>query len=188
MTVNVKGKGSKWRPVIINQEALKSIKQYLRFGEYLDRTQTYNKLFVGYKGEMTRAGVFAILKKLATEIGENDPKCPQVTGRTERTIKKQEAIKEAWLKTNYTNKIYPHSMRHLTAKCLQDLGIDVDTIAQILGHKAEKVTNIYTRRSKEEMASILNDLGEYLKTGKKPGKALENMTKEELLKLLLEKK
>jgi len=160
LTIQVKGKGNKYREVVINQYALKSIKQYLRFGAYTDKTIETGYLFVGKKGRMTRQGVHNILKNLAKNSGI------------------EEEI------------IYPHNFRHLTAVCLSQIGVPLETVAQILGHEIKTTTEIYTFRGAKEIREMMNKLGKYIENGGKldEAKDLKKLSKDDLVKMLLEAK
>lgn len=85
-------------------------------------------LFVGTRGHMTRSGIDKILKKY---------------GRL-ANIKKE--------------KNHAHSYRHQYAKRLIDSGLAIDVVADLCGHGSIETTRIYTRKSKEELLSVIEDL------------------------------
>jgi site-specific recombinase XerD len=157
LIIQVKGKGNKYREVVINHYALKAIKQYLRFGDYTDKTIETGYLFVGKKGRMTRQGVHSILKRLAESSGVEE------------------------------DVVYPHNFRHLTAVCLSQVGIPLETVAQILGHEIKTTTEIYTSRGASEIRGIMDKLGKYIESGGKldEEKNLKKLSKDELINLLL---
>ena len=160
LTIQIKGKGRKYREVVINHYALKSIKQYLRFGEYKENTIKTGYLFVGKKGRMTRQGIHTILKKLA----ENS-----------------DVVEEL---------VYPHNFRHLTAVCLSQLGTPIETVAQVLGHEIKTTTEIYTFRGAKEIRELMNKLGKYIENDGKIDefKSLKKLSKDDLIRMLLESK
>jgi len=53
------------------------------------------------------------------------------------------------------NKIHAHAWRHLFAKTCKDNGIDLDELADILGHKNINTTAIYTKTSMKEKKNKL---------------------------------
>ena len=53
------------------------------------------------------------------------------------------------------NKIHPHAWRHLFAKQCKENGIDLDELADILGHKNINTTAIYTKTSMKEKKNKL---------------------------------
>ena len=53
------------------------------------------------------------------------------------------------------NKIHPHAWRHLFAKQCKNNGIDLDELADILGHKDINTTAIYTKTSMKEKKNKL---------------------------------
>lgn len=56
------------------------------------------------------------------------------------------------------NKIHPHAWRHLFAKQCKAHGIDLDELADILGHNDIRTTAIYTRTSNREKKEKLEKL------------------------------
>lgn len=56
------------------------------------------------------------------------------------------------------NKIHPHAWRHLFAKKCKEIGIDLDELADILGHNDIRTTAIYTKTSNREKKEKLERL------------------------------
>lgn len=56
------------------------------------------------------------------------------------------------------NKIHPHAWRHLFAKKCKEIGIDLDELADILGHNDIRTTAIYTKTSNREKKEKLEKL------------------------------
>ena len=56
------------------------------------------------------------------------------------------------------NKIHPHAWRHLFAKKCKEIGIDLDELADILGHSNINTTALYTKTSNKEKKEKLEKL------------------------------
>ena len=56
------------------------------------------------------------------------------------------------------NKIHAHAWRHLFAKQCKENGIDLDELADILGHKNINTTAIYTKTSMKEKKQKLEKI------------------------------
>ena len=56
------------------------------------------------------------------------------------------------------NKIHPHAWRHLFAKKCKEIGIDLDELADILGHCNINTTALYTKTSNKEKKEKLEKL------------------------------
>ncbi len=56
------------------------------------------------------------------------------------------------------DKIHPHAWRHLFAKKCKEIGIDLDELADILGHSDIRTTAIYTKTSNREKKEKLERL------------------------------
>ncbi|MGL4739360.1 MAG: tyrosine-type recombinase/integrase [Sarcina sp.] len=85
------------------------------------------KLFIGRQGAITRQTVNYILNKYSK------------LGRVSK------------------EKGHPHSFRHLFCKRLAEQGVSIDIIAELAGHENLETTRIYTKRTKNELESVLNN-------------------------------
>lgn len=80
----------------------------------------------------------------------------------ERGALKRNAINKMLLKYQKKtgiskNKMHPHSFRHFYAKYLINKGVGLDVIQTLLGHENINTTAIYTKSSKKELISIINN-------------------------------
>ena len=62
-------------------------------------------------------------------------------------------------------KIHPHAWRHLFAKQCKENGIDLDELADILGHKDINTTAIYTKTSMKEKKNKLERIRYQMSNG-----------------------
>ncbi len=67
-------------------------------------------------------------------------------------------------------KVYPHSMRHLFARCFYKIKKDIAKLADVLGHSSIEITRIYIKstgrehkRQLDSMRLVIGD-GEQKKT------------------------
>ena len=88
----------------------------------------WDYLFVGKRGRLTRSGIDRIIKR----YGE--------------------------LANIKFEKNHCHSYRHQYAKRLADADVKIDVIADLCGHASIETSRLYTRKSKEELLSIIEDL------------------------------
>lgn len=56
------------------------------------------------------------------------------------------------------SKIYPHSFRHMYAKCFLEKNKDIALLADLMGHESIETTRIYLRRTSEEQKSIVDTI------------------------------
>ena len=56
------------------------------------------------------------------------------------------------------NKIYPHSFRHMYAKCFLEHNQDIALLADLMGHESIETTRIYLRRTSEEQQEIVDKI------------------------------
>ncbi|HBI6962465.1 tyrosine-type recombinase/integrase [Clostridium perfringens] len=80
----------------------------------------------------------------------------------ERGALKRNAINKMLLKYQKKTgiskeKMHPHSFRHFYAKYLINKGVGLDVIQTLLGHENINTTAIYTKGSKKEIESIINN-------------------------------
>lgn len=94
-----------------------------------DRHDTlFKPLFTGQRGPINRQTVHNIIKQYARAAG----------------------IKES--------KAHAHSFRHLFCLRLAEMGMDIDTIADLAGHSDINITRIYTRKTTQQLQDAINDL------------------------------
>lgn len=92
------------------------------------RMKTHKRLlFTGERGALKRGSVNKILLKYQKKTG----------------ISKE--------------KMHPHSFRHFYAKYLINKGVGLDVVQTLLGHENINTTAIYTKSSKKELISIINN-------------------------------
>ncbi len=99
--------------------------------EYLqvrNKKKSTYKLFTGQKGAINRHTAYAMIKKYAT-LSKVNP-----------------------------DKVFCHNLRHLYVKSLIDKGVDITSVADIVGHQNINTTRIYARKSKKELLDIINNL------------------------------
>lgn len=92
-----------------------------------DRANTSKKLFTGQRGAINRHTVHHIIKKYAKLAG----------------VKEERA--------------HAHSFRHLFCLSLAEKGVSIDDIANLAGHSDINTTRIYTRKTRKQLRSVLND-------------------------------
>lgn len=92
------------------------------------RKNTSEALFTGQKGAMTRQKANVIIKYYAKLCNID------------------------------LDKAHCHMYRHFFCKRLVDSGIDISTVADIVGHSDINITKIYTRKTKEELKEIISKL------------------------------
>ena len=56
------------------------------------------------------------------------------------------------------SKVFPHSLRHLFAKCFYSVSKDISRLADVLGHSSINTTRIYVMSSDTEHMKILERL------------------------------
>lgn len=98
--------------------------------DYIDnyRIKTHKRLlFTGERGALKRNAINKILFKYQKKTG----------------ISKE--------------KMHPHSFRHFYAKYLINKGVSLDVVQTLLGHENINTTAIYTKGSKKEIESIINN-------------------------------
>ncbi len=126
--LNVYGKGSKERIVPFNNEAKKSIRDYVMNARNLLKPKDRNALFINKNGErISRIGVYKILKELAIKAG----------------IDKE---------------ISPHTLRHTFATHLLEGGADIMAVKELLGHEDIQTTEFYTHVSKKTIFDIYDEI------------------------------
>jgi site-specific recombinase XerD len=130
-TIRLLGKGNKERFVILQEEQVQLLKQYILDYGLNRREKEMGPLFFNRVGEkLTAAGVTYILKKYANQA---------------RLINK-EIIPSV---------ISPHILRHSKAMHLLQAGIDLITIRDFLGHSSIQTTEIYARADSKQKREAL---------------------------------
>ncbi len=117
-TVKIKGKGSKDRIVIIYEDLIMELKNYLTNFRplilYNSKDESIRNVFLNKNGtKLTRVGVRKILEGLVKKCGE-------------------------------TYHISPHMLRHSFATALLEGGADIRSVQELLGHESLSTTQIYT--------------------------------------------
>ena len=140
----------------------------LRISELLSLTINDTKkesIYIYGKGGKGRELILSPqLKKILNDYIENyrmkTHKRLLFTG--ERGALKRNAINKMLLKYQKKtgiskDKMHPHSFRHFYAKYLINKGVGLDVIQTLLGHENINTTAIYTKSSKKELISIINN-------------------------------
>ncbi|MCR5260563.1 MAG: tyrosine recombinase XerD [Candidatus Gastranaerophilales bacterium] len=118
------GKGSKERIIPVGQQAIESIKTYLKERDYICKKFDLKTkiLFLRPNGkEITRQDVYNFIKKIVAEIGK---------------------------------KASPHTIRHSFATHLLENGADLRVVQELLGHSDVATTQIYTHVSKKRLKEV----------------------------------
>lgn len=126
-TIQIHGKGSKDRVVVMYDELAESLKHYISTFRlellYLSGDETNRYVFLNKNGTpLTRVGVRKILDKLVSDCHE-------------------------------TFHISPHMLRHSFATALLNHGADMRSVQELLGHESLSTTQIYTHVSFERIRS-----------------------------------
>ena len=125
--INVFGKGSKERIVIIGSKAIDALNLYLNF---------VRPKLIRRKSEKQRA---LFLDKFGDRL-------------TTRSV--QRIISQIGKRLNMQKKLTPHTLRHTFATHLLSGGADLKTVQELLGHASLSTTQIYTHVTKERLKSI----------------------------------
>lgn len=126
--IMVKGKGNKYRELLVSEKLKVQLKEYLQYRKQPVKEEDREYLFTSKDGVIARQTVHKIIKNY----------CGKARG-----IKKEIA--------------HAHAFRHRYAKNLIDMGINETVIAQLLGHSLT-VTGIYTQNDRKELLKIINRL------------------------------
>ncbi len=118
------GKGSKERIIPIGKMAIKAIKEYLPFRDFLlkkFRLDTKVLLINANGKNMTRQEVYIFIHELGKKIHKN---------------------------------ISPHTLRHSYATHLLENGADLRVVQELLGHSDVATTQLYTHISKKRLKDV----------------------------------
>ena len=130
-SLTVSGKGSKERIVIINDNAVSSLQEYLKIRDYFINTKNFKStqyLFSSKakEGYMTRQNFAILLKNVGMEVGLD------------------------------VNRVSPHTLRHSFATHLLSGGADLRVIQKLLGHTDISTTQIYTHVNSAELKKVID--------------------------------
>lgn len=119
--LRITGKGNKTRLIPISEQATQLLKVYMKDYKLLNAEANEYPLFDNGRGDkLTRMGITAIIKKYALSARKTDPSLIPLN-------------------------ISPHSIRHSKAMALQQNGVNLICIRDILGHESVTTTEIYAR-------------------------------------------
>ena len=124
----VKGKGNKERIVLLSNNSLSAVNDYLQIRDmFLNEEKDNLYLFPSrsYSRHMTRQNFALLLKKVAYEAGLN------------------------------SSKISPHVLRHSFATKLLNSGADLRVVQELLGHSDISTTQIYTHVNNKRLKSVM---------------------------------
>jgi len=125
----VVGKGRKPRLVFISEEAIETLKKYLK-----KRDDSFEPLFLNYK-------------RGKTSITDSEKR------RLSRTSI-QNIVRLYALKAGITKKVTPHTLRHSFATNLLHNGADIRSVQELLGHASITTTQIYTHVTNERLREV----------------------------------
>lgn len=134
-TLTIIGKGNKERTVYLNNACLKSIKEYLKDRNKIERVniEDLDALFISSKKRrINKRSIELLVKKYTKSAGLTEAK--------------------------YT----PHKLRHTAATLMYKYGnVDIRSLQQILGHENISTTQIYTHVDDESLREAVksNPLG-----------------------------
>lgn len=134
LTLQVLGKGDKYRQVYFNEITKESLEAYLKKGrpELLQNKQS-EYLFINKNGEhLTQRGIQFILK-------------------------------DKWQKVIEYQNINPHQFRHTFATHLLENGMDLRILQELLGHENLSTTQVYTKVSKKRLKEAIDTIDLKLK-------------------------
>ncbi len=126
----VKGKGNKERIVLLSNNSLSAVNDYLQIRDMFlnEKDEKYNLYLFPSRSDsrhMTRQNFALLLKKVAYEAGLN------------------------------SSKISPHVLRHSFATKLLNSGADLRVVQELLGHSDISTTQIYTHVNNKRLQSVM---------------------------------
>lgn len=130
--VMIKGKGSKERVVILNQEALSALDHYLSYRNYFAKSRETPFLFPSF----TKAGKATYLTRQMFFI----------------------ALKKAAVKAHVDPaNVSPHKIRHSFASHILANGANLRVVQELLGHSDISSTQIYTKVLSEKARNLVEN-------------------------------
>ena len=128
--IKIYGKGDKERYVILGQEALNSLEEYLKIRTKMIKKNHENKFLYPplnkiNKEHISYKSMYNIVKKYLRKISNNE-------------------------------KLSPHSLRHSFATHLLENGADIMSVKDLLGHKDLSSTQIYTNVNIKKIKAVYN--------------------------------
>lgn len=129
---DIKGKGSKYRPIFITSKLQESLKAYLEVRKQPERPdlpknspEHTKALFVGQKGPLTRETAHKMIKKYAKLAGIE------------------------------SSRAHVHNLRHLFGLQLAEKEKPIQDIAKYLGHSNMETTRVYVEKTISQYADAL---------------------------------
>lgn len=137
-SVKITGKGRKTRIVPLSDYVVDTVRKYMDAYNIDSDINSSNPLFVNkYGGKLTRAGVTYILQKYANEARLENPDI-------------------------IPDNISCHQLRHSRAMNLQEEGVDLVWIRDLLGHESVQTTEIYARAASKQLFETIKKASETL--------------------------
>lgn len=137
-TIKIMGKGRKVRIVPLSEPVVKTIRKYIERYRIDLSVDAKSPLFKNkYGRKLTRAGVTYILQKYASTVKKEHPEL-------------------------MPDRISCHQMRHSRAMNLQEEGVDLVWIRDLLGHVSVQTTEIYARTSSKQKNEAIEKASESL--------------------------
>ena len=131
--ITVRGKGGKLRAVFLSSRAKQAIKNYLA-----KRSDAEEALFVSLSGRQKSPSAGRQVKVIGRIIPRTIQRLIDFYGR----------------KAGISEKIHPHTLRHLFATDLLIGGADLRSVQELLGHANVSTTQIYTHLTNKELREI----------------------------------
>lgn len=120
-TIRIHGKGNKGRYAMLVKTAVVMLKQYMEMMHYDEESKLNEYLFLNHsKQQFTRQGINYMIQKYAKKAAAIDPSL-------------------------IPDDLSAHKLRHTAAMSLQEQGVDLVYIRDLLGHSSVKTTEIYAK-------------------------------------------
>lgn len=137
-TIKIVGKGRKVRIVPLSETVVLTVRKYLETYRIDLSTEANRPLFRNKcGGKLTRAGVTYVLQKYASAVNKEHPGL-------------------------MPDKISCHQLRHSRAMNLQEEGVDLVWIRDLLGHVSVQTTEIYARTASKQKNEAIKKASETL--------------------------